>query len=405
MYLMIARFLKKILPKNIFNWISEAIMPLFRKALFRVLDWFESFIQDSAWLNFKRGYLLFRFNQIEEAIQSIEKAIEIDPDFYEAYSLKAKLLGIKGDINKEVSFCKEMAQRFVDNVEAQFILGSSLIKKGKCDEGIYHIFLSNKLKIAEHKRKGGLGLVFIASANRCGSGYTAESLRKGLSMPNKGREIFITRIWWPDLTMVVPPVSATNIDMKRYPIPEGFIADHLTAKRQNLIVINFILDRLVVQVRDPRAALASWVNYMYYFKHTNNIFGMLESRLPENYFLWSMKDQIDWQIDNFFMRESIKWIEEWFDTDENPHFYPKILFTSHENMVLNPKNHFDSILDFYEIDKSRFTYPQKPKFKPLSHFRKGSPTEWREIFTPEQVERASGMMPERLLTKFGWPTN
>jgi len=126
----------------------------------------------------------------------------------------------------------------------------------------------------------------------------------------------------------------------------------------------------------------------------------------ENFFSMTFHDQIDWQIEKGYLPEAIKFIEDWLRANTLSYFPTKILFTKYEDLVANPVELFNTILDFYGIDKSNFAYPDHPekeKNSLLLNYRKGMIDEWREVFTPEQAERASSMIPHRLLDRFGWP--
>jgi hypothetical protein len=162
-----------------------------------------------------------------------------------------------------------------------------------------------------------------------------------------------------------------------------------------------------VNVRDPRQALLSWVDHLNRTQQSRDaptqeeLFFKLKY-CPQDYFSKSITEQINHEIESGFLPKAIKWIEGWLDAEENPSFYPKILFTQQEELVTNPKALFESILKFYEIETTKFTFPEPPKFLEGTHYRKGRTDEWREVFTPEQIEKASSLMPARLLDRFGW---
>ena len=182
------------------------------------------------------------------------------------------------------------------------------------------------------------------------------------------------------------------------------VVRHTTANQYNLIALSRIVDRLIVNVRDPRQALLSFVHHRNRSKL--NIAGVAEFVIwpnsNKNYYSVSFQEQIDSEIESGFLPLAIKWIEGWIDASENQSFYPRILFTKHEDLATNPQAFFESILDFYDLDKSKFKFPDPPEFKEGTHNRKGSIDEWREVFTEEQIEKASSMIPKRILERFGW---
>ncbi len=61
------------------------------------------------------------------------------------------------------------------------------------------------------------------------------------------------------------------------------------------------------------------------------------------------------------------------------------------------------ILDFYDITGKQVTLPQLEKGQ--LHFRKGETDEWRQVFTPEQIECAGKSIPEYLRERFLWPAH
>ena len=73
-------------------------------------------------------------------------------------------------------------------------------------------------------------------------------------------------------------------------------------------------------------------------------------------------------------------------------------------MKRNPLDLFKSILEFYDIALPD-SYIRRKTIKPKlgkMHYRKGSLNEWREVFTQEQIEKASNVIPESLFEEFGW---
>lgn len=418
-----------VLPADVVKWIRTEIIPRYRTLTAPAYQWMLSGMLKKASLNpdavdasIKMGWLYYKLGRLEEAIQCYKKAIELDPSLLKAYLQLELLLRLNGQKGKEdskgnwlfdhrtydleksslekvLACCQKMVEKFPDSVEANFKMGNALVMtRGNRQEASYFFYRATRLKLAQARLKGSPGLIFVASLPRSGSGYMKSSLIKGLGLSNRTHEtIPITKWWFPDI-VISPPAFALSLQ----PVSEDVIVDHPPASPANLTTLNISLDRLIVNVRDPRQALLSWVHYMNYFRYTNNIDGLLESQIPKDYFLLSQTEQISWQIDNFYLPVAIKWIEGWLDAQDNPLFYPKILFTTHEDLVANPKGYFESILEFYEIEKTRFVFPDKPEFKQKTHIRKGRVDEWREVFTPQQAEKASAMIPERLFSKFGW---
>lgn len=60
------------------------------------------------------------------------------------------------------------------------------------------------------------------------------------------------------------------------------------------------------------------------------------------------------------------------------------------------------LLDFHGIDGGDFTCPPLPEAG-KKNFRSGQTDEWRKAFLPDQLKRATDMIPPPMMQKFGWP--
>jgi len=179
---------------------------------------------------------------------------------------------------------------------------------------------------------------------------------------------------------------------------------HLAPSRTNLIELGarFRLDRMVVHVRDPRQALVSWYYFMSAVLRDLEPSQGLHYEVPADYLAWPQHRQLDWQIERM-LPWFVDWIAGWLDASAYPHFTTRILFTTFEDMVADTKNFFDRILEFYEIDRAGFTYPEPPRVHGDRNFRRGEVDEWRRLLAPDQVERVSAAIPAPMFDRFGWP--
>jgi hypothetical protein len=276
-----------------------------------------------------------------------------------------------------------------NSAAAYTYLGKVFILYGNRDEAINCLYKSNKIKSTKLIESGKIPGILLNTLPKSGSIYILESLYKGLNIN-----------WMP--------ISAGSEIIKRIEI--GILAsgmnvtqEHLLANSRNLCLINEVLDKLVVHVRDPRQATLSWVHHLIKTtRETKDVISLLPV-IPTvaNYFSLSLTEQISWQIESGYLPLAISFIEGWLDAEAEPSFYPEILFTKYENLATEPRSFFESILNFYKIEQFPFTFPEPPQEGKL-HYRKGRADEWREVFTPEQAEKASSMMPKRLCDRFGW---
>jgi tetratricopeptide (TPR) repeat protein len=348
------------------------------------------------------GNVRFQLSQFDLAIQSYEQASEIQPDLAEALLKLVPSLRINNELDKATYCCQRVIEINPNSVEGHFQLANLLIMQGKHDEALRRYYHSNKIKFNEARAQGEIGTICLCSLPKSGTVYIAQALQNGLNIPGSPTDLvecvaiglldYYWKIKSPEI--YTKPVSCV-------------ITVHTNPHEWNQFTTVRIVDRLLVNVRDPRQALVSWVDHLNRTQQSRDappqeeLFFKLKSS-PPDYFSKSITEQINHEIESGFLPKAIKWIEGWLDAEENPSFYPKILFTQQEELVTNPKALFDSILKFYEIETTKFTFPEPPKFLEGTHYRKGRTDEWREVFTPEQIEKASSLMPARLLDRFGW---
>ena len=258
--------------------------------------------------------------------------------------------------------------------------------------------------ISERRGGGSRGLpgILMNTLPKSGSVYTLNAISVGLTLPRR----WISLGTYPDDIIVLD-------HLVRLLAPGGAVAhEHLPATEYNLRLLGRHLHRVVVHVRDPRMSALEFVHHYSTLEDQvdRQIYDMMMLAPPRDYFSsWSMTERVGWVVDNV-LPANIRWIEGWLDAAEDPSPELKILFTRYEDLVKDEDAFFASILDFYGIDKSLWTFkPFTPKAHPDPqregeyHFRNKRVDEWRDVFTPEQAEKARRMMPERLLERFAWP--
>ncbi len=175
---------------------------------------------------------------------------------------------------------------------------------------------------------------------------------------------------------------------------------HFPATPINLHHLDLMVPKMVVHVRDPRPALLSQVHHLI---NNPKWIKVHYPRPPADYETRSLTEQIDWYLDNMIPLYA-EWIEGWVDAASDPELSTEILFTRHDDLAEDPQAFFNSILDFFEIDRGEFRADlSRPVREKADHFRKGDNNEWREVFTAEQADRAARLIGERVLDRFGWP--
>lgn len=179
---------------------------------------------------------------------------------------------------------------------------------------------------------------------------------------------------------------------------------HLRATRTSLLEISpsFGLDKMMVQVRDPRQALMSWHDWMPKVVSNMDSVQSKHYELPDDYLERTGEAQMDWLVDNW-LPVLVTWLQEWREAQALDWFATEILFTKFEDLKRDQTAFFDRILDFYAIDRDLFDPPQPPLGEGDRNFRKGELESWRHQATPAQIERMRTHVPKDLLNYFGWP--
>ncbi len=426
-------WLLKHLPSDLIRFIRKEFLPWSRKCV-KLLYRLKKFVltkkiaahPGSAMAQMEMAEVCYKLDQLAQAIKHCEKAIALDPNLLEAhlklemlvrYNGQEKRTDSKGNrmhdhrnlildqasVEKHLACTKKMVEIFPDSVQANFIRGNAvLMAQGNRNEANHYFHKATKLRIFQRRAQGGVGPIFVASQHRSASGYIQTSLKEGLKLAEDIGQVTPATWWWyPDITVPLP-----NYALSTAPIEDMLSVDHTSGAPSNLAILNLCVDRMIVNVRDPRQGLISYVHYINtYMRSINNIEGLLESHIPDGYFLMSLEDQISWQIDHFYLPASIKWIQSWMDAQKDPTFEPEILFVTQEELVAQPKELFQKILKFYDIEESKFTYPKSPEFKKNTRMRSGGVDEWKKDFTAAQIDRATRMIPQEMLTKFNWSTD
>ncbi|MEG4914784.1 tetratricopeptide repeat protein, partial [Microcoleus sp. B7-D4] len=344
------------------------------------------------------GKVLLKQGKFDQAIQHYERAIEINPDLADLMYQLVLDLRLNNEIDKATYCCERLLEINPDLAKAQFQLGNLHLLHGKRVEAMQCYYVANKIKFYQTQIEKGVSPILVCSLPKSGTVYIEESLRKGLKLSSLTRFIHFSVSGEIDL----------NLELKLSSISDKYVSGlavaHTNPTEWNIFAISLMLDRLVVNVRDPRQGIISWIDHLSRASRTAD--DQVELRrlfkLSNSYNSQSFTEKIDYHIEEGYLPYSIKWIEGWLSAEEDPLFMPKILFTKFEDLAERPKLFFESLLEFYEVERASFTFPTPPEFKQGTHYRKGKVDEWREVFTPAQIEKATNMIPKPILKRFGW---
>jgi len=180
---------------------------------------------------------------------------------------------------------------------------------------------------------------------------------------------------------------------------------HLPAEPHIVAALAAKCPKIVLNLRDPRAALVSWSYFVREFHEQYSYLLALqavEQPLPERFFERSHEEQLSWHVEHYFS-SMISWIARWLQViDEVPKNGLNILVTDYAELVADAEALLRRILDFYEIAvEPEWLSIRRPK--PGSwKFRAGATKDWHVEYTPEALARATAMVPEAWRSRFGW---
>ena len=361
---------------------------------------------------------LYKNGEDEEALGLCNEVLGVAPMLAHALHIGGVIACRRGMFDQGISFFnKTIAICSEDSNMAQVRahLGLAHFSKGDVDEAIDNYRKAHQANPDDEvvknlgKALNSLNLknfpgIFINTLPKSGSVFIHSALITGLDLPKWriGLAIFPDDIAIPEYTK---RLAAGNLVSQ----------EHLPAHNKNLITLRQSgIDRLVVHVRDPRQALLSWVHHVDR-QYKNGNFEPTGYPLCDGYFSLSYKGQkdcepyfsldfeekINWHIE-YYLPLLIDWIKGWVAVGENPAHDLKILFTRFQDMKSDPDTLFRSILSFYDIHPSDFHQPHIELKDGRLHFRKGKVNEWKAVFTNEQIEKATHMIPKALAGKFDW---
>ena len=262
-------------------------------------------------------------------------------------------------------------------------------------------------RVMPSKRIPCESLIFAAMP-KSASTFTARTLRHSLNVPlvelTPGASIPL------DYNILIPDL----LDYFKQ-LPRVIAYDHFKPSPYNLFLMQeYGLDRVMVTVRDPRQALLSTLKAREVRRNKNAKISSFQ--FPKNFDNWSIQEQIDLSID-VVLPELIGFLNSWLQLSQSPNNKIEILFNHFYDAKNDPEYYFSRILQFWGIPREQFNYraeynrPKReesifaanPKVNsPHIHFRKGDLDEWREVFSSEQIARATAKIPDELISFFKW---
>jgi hypothetical protein len=232
--------------------------------------------------------------------------------------------------------------------------------------------------------------VLIVTIPKSGTVYMNTMFREGLGLDN----YILSNRYFPEDQLRIEA-------MPEFAKGGYFASAHIDASAQNLQLLDEFVPRWIVHFRDPRSVLLSWLHHVERLAREGKHVELLRlcPAPPRELHGWTFERRIDWHIDNF-LPHVIRWMTSWLDVcARSP---GRILVTEFASLKEREDEHSTRILEFLGIDRS--IYVHRPPGKAIDvHFRTGTYDEWRQVFTPDQVRRASELIPAPLSDRFGWP--
>ncbi len=196
-----------------------------------------------------------------------------------------------------------------------------------------------------------------------------------------------------------PAMHLSENTLSTFKCASEFSVDHIPATADNLALLKKqYISKIMVHARDPRQATLSWLHWIDK-RHKSGILHAWENPPFNDYFDWTLEQKLDYQIDNW-LPSLVTFLQQWVDVKQSAEM--DVLFTDFTLMRDNPGAFFDDIGTFFHMPVRGDLVGTHSELSSQTHFRKGLTDEWKSVFTPAQIERASGIIPAELKNIFGW---
>ena len=186
---------------------------------------------------------------------------------------------------------------------------------------------------------------------------------------------------------------------------------HFHASRDNLLTLHQVgVKKMILHLRDPRAALLSWVSQLdtlqaqgksqpLFYELIDGYFSLSFEDQKEcpAYFSLSFEEKLSAQIERYLPWQ-VHWIQDWLAVADGSGSDLEILVTHYSQLLENPRKFYRKILDFYGLAYEGFRMVND-----LS--QQGQPsddTAWQQHFTPNQLDRMSDLLGSSLKTRMQW---
>ena len=233
-----------------------------------------------------------------------------------------------------------------------------------------------------------------------------------VTLPKSGT-VFLLTLFHKGLGHLPTPVSLTYfpkdlIDWQKLEdMRKGgwVVPSHLDASPANVQYLTVYRQPVHLHLRDPRQATLSMTHHMARYQRefgpTHGAPLQVCPTTPVGFCDWPLAEQNEWMIAHY-LPSCVTWIRDWLAQVDAPGGPPfPILLTTFEEMIRDETAVVRRILDFFAVPNERYT-PQTVEKSMGSHFRQGTPDEWKSVFTPDQQDAATRLIPLEWVERFGW---
>ena len=405
--------------KKLFNIFSSFLSNKKKKILSALIcDWL-LFIKKTLKISFLKNYILPLALKAEkhDIIKNLFNDHQDDVETYRYYekSLRYQALGKNCKLENRflkdsmlnfesqekyqelISFNNKAIEKFPKDILLCDRLAKNYIANGNIQKSLFYFNQSLKIQRNNKVKNNKFGNIIMSSLPRSAGDWLSKSIVSGLDL--KRIEIPYFDSWYPDYCIINFPNYYKH--HKFTPMPEGFWSGHIPALKNNLINLSFLTDKMIVNFRDPRQQMISFYHHLERMSIAGNYLGLMQYKIPENYFFWSFEKKIDWHIEDTIPK-SVDWINGWLNANKHQNVNLEILYINHHETAKNQDLTLKKILSFYNIDEKKFNFPQKPKFQNMTHNRLGSVDEWKKILSNNQINKVNNLIPSDWLKKYNW---
>jgi hypothetical protein len=196
-----------------------------------------------------------------------------------------------------------------------------------------------------------------------------------------------------------------HILINQYALPRaasagGLLVEHFAPTAENVALVRFYTDRMVLHLRDPRQALLSFAHFLpAVLADLDPAFGAVYD-LPRDYVTSPLEQQLDWLIVHYMPKQTA-WIAGWLDAIDRGAGGLRVKITTFEVFQADPRRFYGELLTFYERPHSLegTGFEAKPG---TENFRSGRVDEWRSVFSPSQARSATEQIPDAWFSRFAW---